>query len=91
MGLKVEDSHYSSVTELYIKQIDKLEADIEDFKTICDSIFADNNFGACLQEVLMEMYLNFYETSGEQLKTLITAADAATKEFLEDIELYDKF
>lgn len=88
--LKVDNEYYESVCKTYLKEIDKIESSLEDFKTKCDSIFTDNYFGTALQEVLKEIYINFYNDSKEKLKTLWTAADTAQGEFISDIETDDK-
>ncbi len=90
MELKVDDEHYCSVTDFYSTQINKLEQDIETFKGICDSVFANNNYGTYLQEILQEMYINFYDAAVGQLRTLISLTATAVTDFIEDVERDDK-
>lgn len=90
MGLKVEDEYYSLVLEDYRKQVDKVEQSIEDFKGQCELLFTNNNFGIYLQEVMQEIYLNFYDCVKEQLSTLMIEAQTIEDEFMNDIVSDDK-
>ncbi len=90
MALKVDEDYYSSVTELFSRHINKVEQNLEDFKITCDELFAENNFGSCLQEVLMELYTGFYSTAREQMKTLISTTTTSATDFVDDIETTDK-
>ncbi len=88
--LKVEDEYYGLVTEDYKKQIDKIESGLESFKLKCDELFNENNFGTYLQEVMQEIYINFYETSKEKLSTLWAQAKTIQEEFTSNIINDDK-
>lgn len=88
--LKVDNEYYENVCETYLKQIDKIEEALEEFKKKSDSMFSENNFGTALQEVLKEIYINFYNESKDKLKTLWTTANTVQSEFISDIETDDK-
>ncbi len=88
--LKVENDYYSLVAEDYLSEIAKIESSLESFKALCDALYAVNNFGSCLQEVMQEMYINFYEASKEKLNTLWTQAQSIQEEFTTNIVDHDK-
>lgn len=90
MGLIVDNEYYGLVLENYMQQIDRVEQSIEDFKSQCDTLFSNNFFGTYLQEVLQEIYINFYECVKEQLNTAIAEAITIEESFATNIDTDDK-
>ena len=91
MAFVVNEEYYDSVIEMYINNIEKVETYLDDFKTACDSLYSNNNFGSCLQEVLQEIYCNFYTMISGKLTELISNVEVETSAFVSSVAENDNF
>lgn len=88
--LKVDNEYYELVAEDYVKQITKIENSLETFKLLCDTLYDSNNFGTFLQEIMREIYVNFYESSKEKLSILWGQAKSIQEIFTSNVIEHDK-
>lgn len=91
MSFIMDEEYYATVIALYKNQIAKIEQELEQFKTICENMYAVNNFGSHLQEVMQEIYSNTYLVISGKLTELITEIESITGQFIEEIICKDDF
>ncbi len=82
--MKVNDSFYETANAKIKQIIEKLEEDIEQFKTIGDSILTENNFGFASIAVHV-MNDDMYLVMSGKLEGLVSNITSCTESFVEAI------
>lgn len=85
MAFVTDEEYYYSVIELYKTEIAKVEQSLDDFNSICKTLYSTNDFGAYLQEILQEIYCNFYTFVSGKLESFIGEAETIINQFNGDV------
>lgn len=90
MGLIVDEDYYESVPLWYSTQVKSVEASLESFKTCCEEFYGKLDFGVFLQQVMIDIYNEFYSITKDKLSSVSSEVEQITSNFVDSIVLTDK-